>query len=80
MRPNTRVAFCQELGMLRSRIARAQREHLRPPPHLKTLTIAAMREATLMERQDSAAAHWCEQAIRALTQAEQAWDDKEAGE
>lgn len=73
-RPANRVTFCQEAGRLRGLIGRAQREHLNPPPHLKTLD-AQPSAPTQRQVQDAAAAHWCERAIHALQQAEKAWDD-----
>lgn len=75
-RPQTRVAFCQTLGELRSRIARAQKEHLRPQPHLKSLDHPRpLRPATPLQLQDGAAAYYCERAIAMLQRAEEAWDD-----
>lgn len=75
-RPPMRVTFCQTLGELRSRIAKAQREHLRPQQHLKSLEHPRpLVPPTQLQLQDGRAAYYCERAVAMLRQAEEAWDD-----
>lgn len=74
-RPQSRVPFAQEAGRLRSLITQAQRQHLRPPPHLKTLD-AEGRKPSQIQLQDARAAYYCERAVAMLRHAEEAWDDE----